>query len=92
MASDGSGEIRDVIRNPWEKYQPTFTPDGRHILFGSQEGGLVSANWIMNLHGTNKRRLTNAPIEAGGRIFRRTGRKLFFTAGKTHRDRAMFSS
>ena len=66
MASDGSGEIRDVIRNPWEKYQPTFTPDERHILFGSQEGGLVSAIWIMNLHGTNKRRLTNAPIEAGG--------------------------
>src|SRR5262249_97290 len=66
MASDGSGEIRDVTRNPWEVYQPTFTPDGRHILFGSREGGLISAIWIMNLHGSDKRRLTKAPIEAGG--------------------------
>jgi Tol biopolymer transport system component len=66
VASDGSGEIQDLTRSPWEIYQPTFTPDGRQILFGSQEGGLVSAIWVMNLNGSNKRRLTAAAIEAGG--------------------------
>jgi Tol biopolymer transport system component len=78
MASDGSGEIQDVTRSPWEVYQPTFTPDGRHILFGSREGGLVSAIWIMNLHGTNKRRLTNAPIEAAGPDASPDGRHVVF--------------
>ena len=78
MASDGSGEIRDVIRSPWEKYQPTFTPDGRHILFGSQEGGLISAIWVMNLHGSNKRRLTPAAIEAGGPDVSPDGRHVVF--------------
>src|SRR6516164_6393556 len=28
MPSDGSGEIRDLTRDPWDVYQPTFTPDG----------------------------------------------------------------
>lgn len=78
MASDGSGDVEDATRSPWEVYQPAFTPDGRHILFGSQEGGLVSAIWIMNLHGSNKTRLTAAPIEAGGPDVSPDGRHVVF--------------
>jgi len=66
FAADGSGDIYDVITSPWEVYQPTFTPDGKEILFGSEEGGLVSAVWAMRLDGSHKRRLTAAAIEAGG--------------------------
>jgi len=77
-AADGSGAIEDVTRSPWAVYQPTFTPDGRHILFGSQEGGLVSAIWIMNLHGSNKKRLTKAAIEAGGPDVSPDGRHVVF--------------
>jgi Tol biopolymer transport system component len=70
MASDGSGEIRDVIRNPWEKYQPTFTPEGRHTLFENQERGLVSAIWIMDLHGTNKRKRRTLRSKPAGRSYK----------------------
>ena len=42
------------------------------------EGGLVSAIWIMNLHGSNKRRLTTAPIEAGGPDVSPDGRHVVF--------------
>ena len=91
MASDGSGEIQDVSRSPWEVYQPTFTPDGRHILFGSQEGGLVSAIWIMNIHGSNKRRLTDAPIEAGGPDVSPDGRHVvFYSQQNTARPARVF--
>ncbi len=66
MRSDGSGPISDLISLPWNVYQPTFTPDGEEILFGSEEGGLISAVWSMKLDGSHRRRLTDAEIEAGG--------------------------
>jgi Tol biopolymer transport system component len=91
MASDGSGEIQNLTRSPWEVYQPTFTPDGKHILFGSQEGGLVSAIWIMNLNGSNKKRLTDAPIEAGGPDVSPDGRHVaFYSQQNTPRPTHVF--
>ena len=66
MRTDGSDEISLTDDIPFESYQPEYTPDGKQIVFASQAGGLVSAVWIMNADGSNKRRLTDAPIEAGG--------------------------
>jgi len=66
MLADGSGEMTGLTDDLfYASYQPEYTPDGRQIVFGSQNGGLVSAVWIMNANGSHKRRLTAAPLEAG---------------------------
>jgi Tol biopolymer transport system component len=66
MRADGTGEVTELTDDLFDSYQPEYTPDGRQIVFGSQNGGLVSAVWIMNANGSHKRRLTAAPLEAGG--------------------------
>src|SRR2546423_7463479 len=63
MNSDGSG-LKRLTSERNDNSHPTFTPDGRHILYASQRGGLTSAIWIMDADGSNKRRLTPAAIEA----------------------------
>jgi TolB protein len=68
IRSDGPGPVTVLSRGEWRfwsSFYPFFTPNGREIVFSSQFGGLVSAAWIMNSDGTNPRRLTAAPIEAG---------------------------
>jgi TolB protein len=49
----------------WLSFLPTYTPDGKRIVFISQLDGLVSAAWIMNTDGSNQSRLTPAALEAG---------------------------
>jgi Tol biopolymer transport system component len=66
MRTDGTDRVVLTDDIPFESYQPEYTPDGKQIVFASQAGGLVSAVWIMNADGSNKKRLTEAPLEAGG--------------------------
>jgi len=60
MPSDGSGPIKELTTDLWDNFGPTYTPDGKQIVYYSQEGGLISAVWIMNTDGSHKRRLTDA--------------------------------
>jgi TolB protein len=91
MRSDGGGPISDLISLPWDVYQPTFTPDGKEILFGSTEGGLISAVWSMRLDGSHRRRLTNAEIEAGGPDVSPDGRHVvFYSQQNTPRPTRVF--
>ena len=66
MRSDGSGP-RTTLTNGdfrfWGAFGPTYTPDGRRIVFYSSLGGFVSAVWIMNVDGSDSDRLTSAPLE-----------------------------
>jgi Tol biopolymer transport system component len=64
IAADGNGQKKTLTTKLWESVFPMYTPDGRHILFGSQRGGLVSAAWIMNADGSHQRRLTPAALKA----------------------------
>ena len=61
MNADGSG-LRRLTSQVYDNSDPTFTPDGRHIVFASQR--VVSAIWIMNVDGSNQRRLTPAALRA----------------------------
>ncbi len=91
IASDGSGDISDLITVPWDVYQPTFTPDGKEILYGSEEGGLVSAVWAMRLDGSHRRSLTTAEIEAGGPDVSPDGRHVaFYSHQETPRPAQVF--
>jgi Tol biopolymer transport system component len=68
MSSDGTGPRTTFSAGEWkfwDSFGGFFTPNGREIVFESQFGGLDSAVWIMNRDGTRRRRLTEAPLEAG---------------------------
>jgi Tol biopolymer transport system component len=65
MSSDGSGVMKSLTPDIYDAFGNVYMPDGR-IVFSSQLGGLLTATWIMNADGTNKRRLTPAPLETGG--------------------------
>jgi Tol biopolymer transport system component len=65
IRADGTGEEL-LSSRVWDSYQPEYTTDGKHIIFGSNLGGFVSAVWIMNTNGRHLKRLTAAKLEAGG--------------------------
>ncbi len=58
-----SGEATELTNKFWLSFLPVYTPDGNRIAFGSQLDGLVSAVWVMNPDGSDKDRLTPAPLE-----------------------------
>ena len=63
MQADGTGEKTALTSILWDSYAPVYTPDGRHIVNYSEQGGLLEAVWIMDADGSNKKRLTPAPPE-----------------------------
>jgi Tol biopolymer transport system component len=65
MNADGT-DLTKLTSDLCGNFTPTFTPDGMHILYSSECGGLVSAIWIMNVDGSNKRPLTPSGLEAAG--------------------------
>jgi TolB protein len=64
LRADGVEESPGLTSPFWDSFAPTYAPGGRHIVFYTEKGGLISAVWIMKADGANKRRLTPAPIEA----------------------------
>jgi TolB protein len=64
IAADGSGTRKVLTTDLWESVGGFYTPDGKHIIFGSQMGGYVTATWIMRADGTHQSRLTPAIIKA----------------------------
>jgi len=52
MRTDGSDK-RELSSPLWGIARSGFTPDGRRILWETQQGGFVSVLWIMNADGTN---------------------------------------
>jgi Tol biopolymer transport system component len=64
MAADGSESRSILTTDLWDSVGGFYTPDGKHIVFGSEIGGYVSAAWIMNADGSHQRRLTPAALKA----------------------------
>ena len=58
MSVSGNGRRKSLTSDLWDSFAPTYTPDGKQIVFQSSIGGFVSAAWIMNVDGSNQRRLT----------------------------------
>ena len=62
MRADGTGKRR--LSSPvWDSVPAAFTPDGKEIVFYTEQGGLVTAAWTMNVGGSDKRRITPARLE-----------------------------
>jgi Tol biopolymer transport system component len=64
MRADGSDK-KELSSPVWGIARSGFTPDGKRILWETQQAGFVSVLWIMEVDGTHQRRLTPAAIKAG---------------------------
>jgi Tol biopolymer transport system component len=62
---DGSDQ-QLLTSRVWDSIEPEYTVDGKHIVFSSSIGGLLSAIWIMDTNGKHLRQLTVAELEAAG--------------------------
>ena len=60
--ADGSDRV-NLTRNAAENWSPAWSPDGSKIAFASSLGGGVMNVHVMNLDGTDLRRLTQAEGE-----------------------------
>jgi TolB protein len=63
MRADGKGAETNLSTAFWDSGSGLYTPDGTRLVFHSEDGGFVSAVWIMDTDGRNRRRLTSAALE-----------------------------
>jgi len=74
--------------------QPSFMPDGRHILF-TQFNGEEEATWIARLDGSDRRRITAGPGDATDPNAAPDGRRFSYVGVKDHNwevEQALFTS
>jgi Tol biopolymer transport system component len=76
VGSDGTG-LRRLTTSPAEDITPTFTSDGKSIIFGSSRGrGIYSGDlWVMKADGSNQHRLIARAVKraSNGRTCTFTG-------------------
>lgn len=65
MSADGS-QRKQLTTTPDSKIQPSWSPDGRQILYTSFGGGSSSKVYVMNADGTGQRQLTYNPDAGDG--------------------------
>jgi|GEM_PF-3599248 len=60
IVADGDGSQRVLTNDLFSYVDPSTTPNGRKIVYGTQDGGVVSITASMNADGSDKRRLSEA--------------------------------
>jgi TolB protein len=81
---DGSGP-RQVTRLGAASFAPFFHPDGRRIIFASNQPDRRSRNfdlYLVNLDGTGLERVTTSPEFDGFPVFSADGRHLVFASNR----------
>lgn len=79
MPADGKGQQTALTTDLWDSLPASYTPDGNQIMFGSRQGGFISAVWIMNADGSNQRRLTAPQLKASPVDISPDGKHITFT-------------
>ena len=64
MAADGS-DIKELTTPFWSIGRSGYTPDGRRILWETQQAGFVSVIWSMDAQGGQQQQLTAPALRAG---------------------------
>jgi TolB protein len=75
-----------VLQNPTKgvgtNYLPVFSPDGKQIAFMSGRDGNTEI-YVMNVDGSNLRRLTNHALSDGSPTWSPSGSQIAFTSDRT---------
>lgn len=89
MKDDGS-DVRQLTNTPLWEVTPSWSPDGRHIVFArefrSAEGQQIDI-FIMGADGTNEQRLTQHPTSDTFPTWSPDGKKIAFSSRRSgHRE------
>jgi TolB protein len=79
MRTDRTGGTTVLTNRKWDSFIDSFTPDGKKILFDSDQDGFVSALWLCDLDGKHQKQLTRVPIEGGVADISPNGQHIVFT-------------
>jgi TolB protein len=80
-ARDGKG-MRVLIAGYWHHQQCSYSPDGRHLAYTSDEGGYDSRLWVADASGHHRRHITAPVLTADGASWSPDGRRLLFTGDR----------
>jgi Tol biopolymer transport system component len=78
MTATGAG-VRRLAGGHWTWVRAEYSPDGRHIVAGSDRGGFLGALWVMRSNGTGLHRITEPSLQASWPDWSPDGRRILFT-------------
>ena len=76
-----TGKTTDLVRNPSFDADPSFSPDGKSLIFVSDRDGNPEI-YIQSLDGSNLRRLTNHPAHDEFPTFSPDGTQIAFNSNR----------
>ena len=81
MNADGSG-VRPLTSGEHFDSNPSFSPDGRRVVFERRRGERVSNLFVINLDGSGERQLTRGAHRDQDPVFAPNGRWLAFVSNR----------
>jgi TolB protein len=75
------GILQNPTKGPDSYYTPAFSPDGKQIAYASNRDGNPEI-YVMNIDGTNSRRLTNHPAYEIAPTWSPNGTQIAFTSDR----------
>ena len=79
LAPTGQGEPRQLTNTPKKDKHPSWSPDGKHLLFESNRSG-DNQLWVIDVGGGEARQLTALSTEASSGIWAPDGKSIAFVS------------
>lgn len=77
MADLSSGELQNVTNNPFVALSPSWSPDGSHIAYVSDESGRANI-WLLDTTTGERRQLTDVPLRTNMPVWSPDGSRLAY--------------
>lgn len=80
-----TGETRNITNSEYFEADPSFSPDGKRVVFGSNSDGNAEI-YLMNLDGSDRRRLTFDPGVDSHPAYSPDGTQILFTSNRENEN------